>query len=103
MTMHNKEYTVAVCYPCGHTVSETQAPSWKYEGTTFYFCSIDCEEEVRGEPAHWQTVAKMPVAEQKKFAHGHGHHAAPAAEHEEHDHAEHGHEGHDHGHEGHKH
>ena len=89
---------MAVCFPCGHIVSEKEAPSWKFEGTTFYFCSIDCEEEVRGEPAHWLAVAKMPVAEQKKYAHPHGHHAEAANGHEEH-----GHEGHDHAQHGHAH
>ena len=83
---------MAVCFPCGHTVDEKTAPKWKTKDVTFYFCSIDCEEEVKAEPAKWLAVAKMPAAEQAKHAHGHGHHAEPEA---------HGHEGH--GHEGHKH
>jgi len=81
-----------VCYPCGHTVDEHMAPSWRHKNVTFYFCSIDCEEEVKAEPAKWLAVAAMPASEQRKYAHGHGHHAAPA-------HDEHGHDhGHDHGH-----
>jgi hypothetical protein len=66
----------------------------------FYFCSIDCEEEVRGEPEHWLAIAKMPAAEQKKYAHGHEHHAQAE---QSHDHAAHGHDAPAHGHEGHTH
>ena len=62
---------MAVCLPCGHTVSEAQAPSWEYKDVTFYFCSLDCEEEVRGEPEKWLALAQSGAHEHT--AHGHAH------------------------------
>ena len=84
---------MAICFPCGHTVDEKEAPSWTYKDTTFYFCSLDCEEEVKAEPMKWLAVSKMPAAEQKRHAHGHGHHE-PAPSHDSHDHGPGGHSHH---------
>lgn len=63
---------MAICHPCGHTVDEKTAPSWKYKDTTFYFCSVDCEDEVKHEPEKWLKVAKSPST--RPAEHGHHHH-----------------------------
>ena len=51
---------------CGMAVDRTDAPHFRYDGTTYFFCSPACREEFAGAPGRFlaeRTAASAPIAE----------------------------------------
>jgi putative ABC transport system ATP-binding protein len=44
---------------CGMAVAQDRGPHYRYDGTTYWFCSTECRDEFAADPAHF--TAERPV------------------------------------------